>query len=315
MLRVDHRLGFTVAEGGRHRQGRTGNALIGFADGTYLELLALNLPSLLTLVRVPHRARLLWVLSAARPPVERRFLAHARGGEGLLDFGLLTADLPGTVRRARASGLRVTDPAAGRRQRADGEEIFWDFVLPASTELPFLLADRTPRARRAPAPSICQHANGAAGIARLTVATRDVKRIARDFRCLPGTDPAEPPWASADLSLDGGEVGMAGPNDSSEVARHVICWTRTWPTEPGSLSADTDAFWQVDVTPRHLPRCDPDKLSSKALFSRARACGTKPAAPAHARGRSRRAPRTQGFGGSDAFGQTRTSHRSHTRQR
>jgi len=241
MLRVDHaivlvrdlptavadyrRLGFTVAEGGRHRHGPTSNALIGFADGTYLELLALNPPSLLRLVRVLHRARLLWALSATRPPVEQRFLAHARGGEGLLDFGVLTDDLTTDVRRARAGGLRVTDTAVGRRQGADSEEISWDFVLPASTALPFLLADRTPRAHRVPGAAVCRHPNGTTGIARLTVAASDVDRVAGDLRCLLGTgrigtDRGSPP-GSPSFRLEGVEVVLTGPSDSQEVARYV----------------------------------------------------------------------------------------------
>lgn len=238
MLRVDHavvlvrdlpaavagyrRLGFTVAEGGRHRDGPTSNALIGFADGTYLELLALTPPWLLGLVRVLHRARLLWALAATRPPVERRFLAHARGGEGLLDFGLVTDDLAADVRRARAAGLALTDPARGRRQRAEGGDISWDFALPASNALPFLLADRTPRALRVPAPAICQHANGALGIARLVLAARDVDRAAGNLRCLLGTAVRpETTGGPAVVDLHGVEIQVTGSADGADVNHHV----------------------------------------------------------------------------------------------
>jgi hypothetical protein len=235
MLRVDHavvlvrdlpsavagyrRLGFTVAEGGRHRHGPTANALIGFTDGTYLELLALNPPFLLRVVRVLHHARLLWALAAIRPPVERRFLAHARGGEGLLDFGLVSEDLAADVRRVRAGRLGVTEPARGRRHRADGEEISWDYVLPASTALPFLLADRTSRALRVPVPEACRHANGALGIARLVVAASDADRAAADLQCLLGTGPE--PGRLRTFTIHGVEITLTGPGGSPEVARHV----------------------------------------------------------------------------------------------
>src|SRR3990170_2591942 len=43
-----HELGFTSIYGGRHRGGLTHNALIAFADGSYLELMAPTDPAHLT---------------------------------------------------------------------------------------------------------------------------------------------------------------------------------------------------------------------------------------------------------------------------
>ena len=75
-------LGFTVVPGGRHTGGATENALIGFRDTSYLELLAFHEP------RPDHR----W------------WSALARGG-GLVDFCLQTDDLTADAKMLRQTGV------------------------------------------------------------------------------------------------------------------------------------------------------------------------------------------------------------------
>lgn len=63
-------LGFHVAPGGEHTDGATHNALISFADGTYLELLAFR-----------------------RDAPTHRWWRHTASGEGLIDFACCPAPL------------------------------------------------------------------------------------------------------------------------------------------------------------------------------------------------------------------------------
>ena len=140
-------LGFTVQRGGTHADGATHNALIGLADGSYLELIAF-------LDKVPaHR----WAAPAAR------------GHEGFIDFALLPASVGAAIDAARARGLDYQGPVDGGRLRPDGQRLRWQIGTPPTRELPFLCGDITPRALRVREGEVREHANGAAGVAALTV--------------------------------------------------------------------------------------------------------------------------------------------------
>ena len=142
-------LGFTVVRGGKHPIG-TENALIGFADGAYLELLAFVVPD------SPHP----W------------FAALAKGG-GLVDFCLQTDDLDAEIDRFRQASVELSDPMRLTRERPDGYQLGWRLSFPPADRagvLPFLIDDETPRDERVPRQ--VTHPNGATGIDTLTVAVR-----------------------------------------------------------------------------------------------------------------------------------------------
>lgn len=161
-------LGFYVSPGGEHTDGATHNALISFADGTYLELLAFK----------------------AEAP-EHRWWRHRAAGEGLIDFALLPGDVEADVAAARARGLPIVGPVPGGRERPDGVRIAWKTAVADAPELPFLCADVTPRELRVPPPG--HHANGASGIFRVTVAVRDVEASAARYAALLGAAPLVEP--------------------------------------------------------------------------------------------------------------------------
>jgi len=147
-------LGFTVVRGGKHPIG-TENALIGFADGAYLELLAFVVPD------SPHP----W------------FAALAKGG-GLVDFCLQTDDLAAEIARFRQAGVELSDPLRLTRERPDGYQLGWLLSFPPidrAGALPFLIDDETPRDERVPRE--VAHPNGATGIETLVVAVPDSSEL------------------------------------------------------------------------------------------------------------------------------------------
>src|SRR5207249_370550 len=85
---VGRALGFTVVPGGVHAGGLTHNALIPFADGRYLELLALTLTWKRRVFRMLARSGLDRVMTR-RSPLLGRALRRIRSGEGLADFALV----------------------------------------------------------------------------------------------------------------------------------------------------------------------------------------------------------------------------------
>jgi catechol 2,3-dioxygenase-like lactoylglutathione lyase family enzyme len=91
-------LGFTVLRGGEHPGAGSHNALIAFADGTYLELIAFMQPN------DDH-------------PWWRK---GQRAGEGLVDYALLPGDIAEDIAAARARGLEIAGPTPGGGVRQDG---------------------------------------------------------------------------------------------------------------------------------------------------------------------------------------------------
>jgi catechol 2,3-dioxygenase-like lactoylglutathione lyase family enzyme len=145
-------LGFTVQRGGTHADGATHNALVGFADGSYLELIAF-----------------------LRPAPGHRWWHHARRGhEGFVDFALLPGSVGEVVQAARGRGLAYQGPFDGGRLRLDGEQLRWQTGTPPTPDLPFLCGDVTPRALRVVEGEVRVHANGVTGVACLSVAVADL---------------------------------------------------------------------------------------------------------------------------------------------
>jgi predicted enzyme related to lactoylglutathione lyase len=124
-------VGMTPDFGGPHGNGVTQMALVGFDDGTYLELIA------------PIKAGVTtgsdWAKFMAEDAVP---CAWAVGTNVLLQ----------EVDRLKKVGIAVTSPAAGSRKRSDGMAVEWKTAgvgsgTPGSV-LPFIIEDETPRAWR-----------------------------------------------------------------------------------------------------------------------------------------------------------------------
>jgi catechol 2,3-dioxygenase-like lactoylglutathione lyase family enzyme len=171
-------LGFTVQRGGTHADGATHNALVGFADGSYLEIIAF-----------------------LKPASEHRWAHHnSRGHSGFVDFALLPPSVGEVVRAARGRGLAYDGPFDGGRLRPDGERLVWQSGTPTTPDLPFLCGDVTSRALRVREGNVRVHDNGVHGVAAITVAVADLARSVSRYRALLG------PAAAAQLA----EVPLAG---------------------------------------------------------------------------------------------------------
>lgn len=163
--------GFTVQRGGRHAAGSTHNALVGLADGSYIELIAF----------VRHDAAHRW----------HRFAEQRRWG--LVDAALLPDSVPAAVARAAAAGLAYQGPQDGGRTRPDGAVLRWQIATPPTPELPFLCGDLTPRALRVPEGAVRRHANGASGVAVLTMQVDNLAQGVARWTALLGRGPSLAP--------------------------------------------------------------------------------------------------------------------------
>src|SRR5215471_9075151 len=80
--------GFTVTPGGRHDAIPTENALIAFADGSYLELLAAREASTRDELRTLHAGRGWERHLKGVSAIARRFLPGLAGADGVADWVL-----------------------------------------------------------------------------------------------------------------------------------------------------------------------------------------------------------------------------------
>jgi glyoxalase-like protein len=148
---TDHRRrGFTVTPGGEHADGVTHNALITFADGTYLEIVAFR--------------------DLARALTHRWWKIAVDGG-GFADFALLSDDL--AADSAALADLVKSPPKDGGRIRPDGVEIKWRTAI-LKPPMPFVIEDLTARELRVPGGAAADHANGATGIASVVIGAVDI---------------------------------------------------------------------------------------------------------------------------------------------
>lgn len=157
--------GFTVVPGGHHPT-KTHNALIGFADGSYLELLAFYEPN----------------------PQSKWWPRLAQGG-GLIAVCMQTDDLRGEIAAFRRAGIGMTDPMPLSRTRPDGYHLKWVLSLHEGDQrdvVPFLIEDETPRDERVPKER--EHSNQVTGIGTVTFAVQDVQEARRWYSQALGRD-------------------------------------------------------------------------------------------------------------------------------
>ncbi len=184
--------GFTVVRGGRHNIG-THNALIAFADGSYIELIAFLNP-------VPGHP---WYRAL-----------QTRGG--LVDFCMQTDDLESDVASLRAAGAAIGDPSPMTRDRPDGYRLTWVLAIPQppfNGQVPFLIRDETPRDERVPRER--SHRNGVTGLSRITLAVENPGETSRYYARVLGRPAA--PRRRPDLDASGA-VFAIGPHEIELIA-------------------------------------------------------------------------------------------------
>ncbi len=211
-------LGFTVVPGGVHAGGATRNALVPFADGTYLELLAPARPRTARLLRVLGGTPLASRVVGGSALLRRR-LRRIRAGEGLVDFALACSSLEGIATGTDASVRWRTEE--GGRVRPDGVRLAWSVAYPSDPALPFVIADRTPRSLRVPEAT---HPNGATGIQTVTVATAAFDRAVDAYQKLLGREPFEtvapiPDTLAAEFRLGSSRIRLLAPRGRAHPLR------------------------------------------------------------------------------------------------
>src|SRR5690349_11182920 len=183
MLKVDHasicgsdldglraaftNLGLTSEYGGPHGNGVTQMALIGFDDGSYLELIA------------PVKKNDPKIASAS--DWGRFIVADA----GPCAWAVGSTDLSADVARLKKTGISTKGPNGGSRKKPDGTTIEWQTAQLGDSGvgavLPFMIQDKTPRELRVK-PSASVKGGPLTGIAMVVIAVKDLDAAVASFR-------------------------------------------------------------------------------------------------------------------------------------
>lgn len=157
-------VGLTTDYGGPHATGGTHMALLGFPDGSYIELIA------------PQ--------SGAQGDGNGwgKFMAD---NAGPCAWAVEPKDIGEEVTRLKAVGMPVEGPTLGSRKRPDGMALEWDTAKVGNTApgatLPFLIQDRTPREWRVVESKSVQ-GSGLAGVEAVVLAVNDMNAAVALFR-------------------------------------------------------------------------------------------------------------------------------------
>lgn len=153
-------LGLATDYGGPHSNGVTHMALLGFDDGSYIELIST-------------------IKAGQTAPWWDRFIA---GDAGPCAWAVTTQDIAAETNRIAKLKVPVSGPNAMSRQRPDGQTVEWDISYlgegdPGLT-LPFIIQDRTPRALRV-SPSASVARTELSGVARVVIMAKDLHETDR----------------------------------------------------------------------------------------------------------------------------------------
>jgi hypothetical protein len=204
-------VGLVCEYGGPHSNHATEMAALSFADGSYLELIALQ----------PH--------ADPKAVDEHYWKAFLRGDAGPCAWAVRSADVAAEVSRLRAASIEVSGPFRAGRQRPDGVRLEWETAQigsgPSGTFFPFLIRDFTPRANRA-FPGGKPTTTSLAGVSKVVLGTRDLDAAVRRFQRAYGlADPRRQDDASFGTKLawfEGTPVVIAAPLNAQSWLAHRL---------------------------------------------------------------------------------------------
>lgn len=156
-------IGLATDYGGVHSNGVTHMSLVGFDDGSYIELIS-------TLTPGTHAP---W------------WPAHIAADAGPCAWSIQVDDVSAEVSRLSMLGLPVSGPTYMQRKRPDGTTVEWDLASVGDGEIgtvhPFVIKDRTPRHWRV-APTSSVSGSELAGAALVVIGVRDLESSIATFR-------------------------------------------------------------------------------------------------------------------------------------
>ncbi|MCB0213193.1 MAG: VOC family protein [Anaerolineae bacterium] len=156
-------IGLTTDYGGPHSNGITHMSLLGFDDGSYIELISSMQPG--------QKDQAFWG-------------EHIVGDGGPCAWAVYMDDVAAEAERMRALGVTVKGPNYYHRRRPDGQLVEWNLAFlgdkGAGATLPFIIKDITPRSLRVQ-PSASVTNSLLTGIAQVIIGVRSLPETSQEF--------------------------------------------------------------------------------------------------------------------------------------
>jgi hypothetical protein len=193
--------GMKTEYGGPHSSGLTKMSLLGFRDGSYIELISPTGPD-------------------SRPEIWRKQIEEDGGA---CAWAIEVDDIDVDVVAAKDVGIPTTGPDEYSRTRPDGVVVRWRLGFLGEQEpgavLPFLIKDITPRDYRVkPSPSVSGTDSTLEGVREVVIGVRDTAATSKVFKTLYGWyGEGEPQvrkdlWEGVELAhFSGTPVTLAAP--------------------------------------------------------------------------------------------------------
>ena len=201
-------VGIESEYGGAHSNQASEMALVSFANGSYLELIAIQ--------------------PKADPAA---VAAHGWGKQmeenaGPCAWAVRVKDVGAELRRLQAAGVKVGAIEKSGRQRPDGKKLEWETAQVGDargTFFPFIIRDFTPREQRA-FPKGKPTNKDFRGVSRVVIVVRDLDAAAKRYREAYG---AQPPIKQVDASF-GAQLALLG---GTPVVLAAPLTTESWLSE------------------------------------------------------------------------------------
>ena len=200
-------VGLTTRYGGIHTNGATHMSILGFDDGTYIELISVRQPG-------------------QQAPVWQR---HIATDGGPCAWSVSVGDVHKVSDRLKTLDVPVDGPRASIRRRPDGETIEAEIAFVGAEGMgslhPFMITDRTPRENRV---RVSDSVRGSelTGLDSVVLAVPDVEVAAIEFQRVYGT--GEPVDIETDafpgrtMQLHGEPVALTSPGAPGDwIARRI----------------------------------------------------------------------------------------------
>ena len=235
-------VGLTTHYGGIHTNGATHMSILGFDDGTYIELISVRQPG-------------------QQAPVWQR---HIATNGGPCAWSVSVGDVHKVGDRLKTLEIPVDGPRASSRRRPDGETIEAEIAFVGAEGMgalhPFMITDRTPRENRA---RVSDSVRGGelAGLDSVVLAVPDVEAAAIEFQRVYGT--GEPididagAFPGRTVQLHGEPVALTSPGSPGDwVARRLETYG---PTPCACLVKSADA----EASRKRLPLTVPEGFGER----------------------------------------------------
>ena len=206
-------VGLATDYGGIHTNGVTHIATLGFADGSYLELIS---------VRQPGQQAPVWQ-------------HHIATNGGICAWSVSVGDVHRISDRLKTLGMPVDGPRSSSRRRPDGETIESEIAFVGAEGMgslhPFMITDCTPRKTRVRVSGSID-GSGLAGLDVVVLAVPDVEVAAIEFQRVYGA--GEPvdidtgAFPGRTVRLHGEPVALTSPSsDDDWIARRLRAYGPT----------------------------------------------------------------------------------------